>query len=78
MTFLLSHAFLHDDCVLSLGLFSLAECDEERWAWYAQEVRTGCAPPICVTLGNIEDVPPWVVQSEVCCAAFQLFMKERQ
>jgi len=65
MTFLLSHAVLHDECVLSLGLFCLAQCDEERWAWYAEEVRTGCAAPIAETLGNVEDIPPWGVQSEV-------------
>jgi hypothetical protein len=65
MTFLLSHAFLHDDCVLSLGLFSLAQCDERRWTWYEEEVRTRCAPPIAGTLGNINDVAPWGVQSEV-------------
>lgn len=75
MTFLLSHAFLHDECVLSLGLFVLAQCDEERWAWYAEEVRTGSAAPIAVTLGNVEDIPPWGVQSQVsacvlnCCVA---------
>lgn len=73
MTFLLSHAFLHDECVLSLGLFCLAQCDPERWAWYEEEVRTGCAEPIAVTLGNLEDIPPWGVQSQVsacvlnCC-----------
>ena len=65
MTFLLSHAFLHDECVLSLGLFSLAECDERRLEWYEEEVRTGCAEPMAVPLGNVHDVPPWGVQSEV-------------
>ena len=65
MTFLLSHAFLHDDHALSVGLFCLAQCDEKRWAWYAEEVATGSAEPIAETLGNVEDVPPWGVQSEV-------------
>jgi hypothetical protein len=65
MTFLLSHSFLHDECVLSLGLFCEAGCPRKRLDWYEEEVRTGCAEPIAETLGNVQDVPPWGVQSEV-------------
>jgi len=59
MTFLLSHALLHDNHMLTFGLFSKAQCPQKRWNSYQQGVST---PFI---LGNIEDVPPWGVQSEV-------------
>lgn len=65
MSFLLSHAFLHDECVLSLGLFCLAQCDEERW----ESLKEGSEKEFAKTLGNLEDIPPWGVQSQVsaCC-----------
>ena len=59
-TFLLSHAFLNDDCTLTLGFFCLAQCPDERWAWYAED---GAAPPLDHMLGNIEDIAPWGVQT---------------
>lgn len=60
-TFLLSHAFLNDDCTLTLGTFCKAQCDNRRWDSYADEH----APPFDCLLGNIEDIPPWGVQSTV-------------
>ena len=61
MSFLLSHAFLHDECVLSLGLFSLAQCPEERWQWF----KSGSEEEFAETLGNLKDIPPSGVQSVV-------------
>jgi len=60
-TFLLSHAFLNDDHTLTLGTFLKAQCDDRRWDSYADEH----APPFDCLLGNIEDIPPWGVQSPV-------------
>ena len=74
MTFLLSHAFLHDECVLNLGLFSLAQCDEERWA----SLQNGSEQEFAKTLGNLEDIPPWGVQSEVVAQPFSYLCKEKQ
>ena len=61
MTFLISHAFMNNTETLTLGLFCKAQCPPQRWKWYQQKNPA----PITVTLGNIEDVAPWGVQSEV-------------
>jgi hypothetical protein len=61
MTFLISHAFMNDTETLTLGLFCKAQCPRERWNWYQQKNPA----PITTTLGNIEDIAPWGVQSEV-------------
>jgi hypothetical protein len=61
MTFLFSHAFLHDECVLSLGQFCLAQCPEKRW----ESLKNGSEGQFAEKLGNLEDIPPCGVQSEV-------------
>ena len=62
-------AFLHDECVLSLGLFSLAQCPEERWQWF----KSGSEEEFAETLGNLKDIPPSGVQSVVCVSKFAEF-----
>lgn len=61
LTFLLSHGFCDDEQTLTFGPFCKAQCPEQRW----QSYQLSDAPPIAVTLGNIEVVPPWSRQANV-------------
>jgi hypothetical protein len=65
MTFLMSHGLLHDNDRLTLGVFSKAQCPQQRWIWYQQQASGAVSTAMPFLLGNIEEVPPWGVQSEV-------------